>query len=67
MSKNKSAFINRRASKDENELLISRMSSTYEAAKLRNTLFDRSPDSFHEPIEFSWSAFWKTFIYETRA
>ena len=64
MSKNKSAFINRRASKDENELLISRMSSTYEAAKLRNTLFDRSPDSFHEPIEFSWSAFWKTFIYE---
>ena len=59
-----SKLLTRQASKEENDLLISRIDSTYEAAKLRNTLYDKSPENFHTPVEFSWSAFWKTFIYE---
>ena len=59
-----SLMMTRKASREENELLISRVNSPYEAAKLRNTLHDRSPENFHTPVEFSWKAFWKTFIYE---
>lgn len=57
-------FRNRKASKEENQVLIERIDSLSEAAKLRNILSDKSPESFHDPIEFSWQAFWKTFIYE---
>ena len=57
-------FSNRKASKEENQVLIERIDSLSEAAKLRNILSDKSPESFHDPIEFSWQAFWKTFIYE---
>ena len=57
-------FRNRKASKEENQVLIERIDSLSEAAKLRNILSDKSPESFHNPIEFSWKAFWKTFIYE---
>ena len=57
-------FRNRKASKKENQLLIDRIDSLSEAAKLRNILSDKSPENFHDPIEFSWSAFWKTFVYE---
>ena len=57
-------FGNRKASKEENQVLIERIDSLSEAAKLRNILSDKSPESFHDPIEFSWQAFWKTFIYE---
>ena len=56
-------FRNRKASKEENQVLIERIDSLSEAAKLRNILSDKSPESFHDPIEFSWQAFWKTFIY----
>ena len=57
-------FRDRKASKKENQVLIERIDSLSEAAKLRNILSDKSPESFHDPIEFSWQAFWKTFIYE---
>ena len=60
----KSILYDRKASREENDLIISRMSSTYQAAKLRNTLYDKPSEEFHTPVEFSWSAFWKTFIYE---
>jgi hypothetical protein len=39
------------------------MSSTYEAAKLRSASKNKG-DTFHNPVTFSWNAFWKTFIYE---
>ena len=52
-----SKLLTRQASKEENDLLISRIDSTYEAAKLRNTLYDKSPENFHTPVAFSWSAF----------
>ena len=57
-------FRNRKASKEENKVLIDRIDSLSEAAKLRNILSDKSPENFHNPIEFSWMAFWKTFVYE---
>ena len=57
-------FRNRKASKEENKVLIDRIDSLSEAAKLRNVLSDKSPENFHNPIEFSWKAFWKTFVYE---
>ena len=60
----KSSLYDRKASREENDLIISRMNSTYQAAKLRNTLYDKPSEEFHTPVEFSWSAFWKTFIYE---
>ncbi|MAV61706.1 MAG: hypothetical protein CMQ83_05060, partial [Gammaproteobacteria bacterium] len=60
----KSILYDRKASRAENDLIISRMDSVYQAAKLRNTLFDKPAEEFHTPVEFSWSAFWKTFIYE---
>ncbi len=62
--KRKSILYDRQASREENDLLISRMDSIFQAAKLRNTLFDKPEEEFHTPVEFSWSAFWKTFIYE---
>ena len=60
----KSTLYDRKASREENDLIISRMNSTFQAAKLRNTLYDKPTEEFHTPVEFSWSAFWKTFIYE---
>ena len=57
-------FRNRKASKEENKVLIDRIDSLSEAAKLRNVLSDKSPENFHNPFEFSWKAFWKTFVYE---
>ena len=60
----KPVLYDRKASLEENELIISRMDSTYQAAKLRNTLYDKPSEEFHSPVEFSWAAFWKTFIYE---
>ena len=58
----KSSLYDRIASREENDLIISRMDSTYQAAKLRNTLYDKPPEEFHTPVEFSWPASWKTFI-----
>ena len=46
-------FRNRKASKEENKVLIDRIDSLSEAAKLRNVLSDKSPENFHNPIEFS--------------
>ena len=60
----KATLYDRKASREENDLIISRMNSTFQAAKLRNTLYDKPPEEFHTPVEFSWSAFWKTFLYE---
>ncbi len=57
-------FESRKASKKENDLLLSRMKSTHDAAKLRNTLYDEPVEKFHSPVEFSWRAFWQTFVYE---
>ena len=62
--KPKSILYDRKASREENDLIISRLESTYQAAQLRNTLYDKPPEEFHTPVEFSWPAFWKTFIYE---
>ena len=56
----KPVLYDRKASLEENELIISRMDSTYQAAKLRNTLYDKPSEEFHSPVEFSWAAFWKT-------
>ena len=36
--KPKSILYDRKASREENDLIISRLDSTYQAAKLRNTL-----------------------------
>ena len=42
--KRKSILYDRQASREENDLLISRMDSVFQAAKLRNTLFDKPED-----------------------
>ena len=53
----------RQPSVEHDENFISGMSSTYEAAKLRSASKNKG-DTFHNPVTFSWNAFWKTFIYE---
>ena len=55
--KPKSILYDRKASREENDLIISRLESTYQAAQLRNTLYDKPPEEFHTPVEFSWPAF----------
>ena len=53
----------RQPSVEHDENFISGMSSTYEAAKLRSASKNKG-DTFHNPVKFSWNAFWKTFVYE---
>ena len=59
-----SSLHKRRPSRDENEELHSRLSTSHSAAKLRMFSSDESRETYHTPVEFSWSQFWITFIYE---
>ena len=54
----------RKPSNEEDERFISGISSSYEAAKLRSSSSSKGADDYHSPVKFSWTAFWKTFIYE---
>ena len=54
----------RKPSNTEDEKFISGISSSYEAAKLRSASKTGKPENFHSPVKFSWSAFWKSLIYE---
>ena len=54
----------RKPSNAEDEKFISGISSSYEAAKLRSASQTGKPENFHSPVKFSWSAFWKSLIYE---
>ena len=54
----------RKPSNKDDEKFISEIESPYQAAKLRSASKDKSVDSFHSPVNFSWSAFWKSLIYE---
>ena len=60
----KSSLHKRRPSKEENEELHSKLNSSHDAAKLRQHSTDDLRDTFHTPVEFKWSQFWVTFIYE---
>jgi hypothetical protein len=53
----------RQPSVEHDEKFISGINSSYEAAKLRSASKNKG-DTFHNPVKFSWNAFWKTFIYE---
>lgn len=54
----------RKPSNEEDERFIAGISSSYEAAKLRSSSSSKGVDNYHSPVKFSWTAFWKTFIYE---
>ena len=62
--KNESNLHKRRPSKEEDEQFHSNLEGSHEAAKLRRSSSDERMQSFHTPVEFSWSQFWTTFIYE---
>jgi hypothetical protein len=54
----------RKPSNKDDEKFISGINSPYEAAKLRSASSNKDKNNFHSPVSFSWSAFWKSFIYE---
>lgn len=54
----------RKPSNRDDEKFISEIDSPYQAAKLRSASKGKSIDNFHSPVSFSWSAFWKSLIYE---
>ena len=54
----------RKPSNEDDENFISGISSSYKAAKLSSASSNKSIESFHSPVNFSWRSFWKTFIYE---
>ena len=62
--KNESSLHKRRPSKEEDEHFHSNLEGSHEAAKLRRSSSGEKIQSFHTPVEFSWSQFWTTFIYE---
>ena len=62
--KNESNLHKRRPSKEEDEQFHSKLEGSHEAAKLRRSSSDERMQSFHTPVEFSWSQFWTTFLYE---
>jgi hypothetical protein len=60
-----SSFLSlRKPSNADDENFISKIDSSYQAAKLRSASPDKKSDKFHSPVEFSWRAFWKSMIYE---
>ena len=61
---NVSTLQKRRPSKVEDEKFHSELESSHDAAKLRMSSSDEQLHTFHTPVEFSWSQFWITFIYE---
>ena len=54
----------RKPTNTDDEKFITNIDATYQAAKLRNFSTDTNTDKYHTPISFSWSAFWKSLIYE---
>ena len=62
--KNESNLHKRRPSKEEDEQFHSKLEGSHEAAKLRRSSSGERIESFHTPVEFSWSQFWTTFLYE---
>ena len=62
--KNESNLHKRRPSKEEDEQFHSKLEGSHEAAKLRRSSSGERMQSFHTPVEFSWSQFWTTFLYE---
>ena len=63
--KNKSNLHKRTPSREEDELLLSRMPSSLHAAKLRTHVPEEKLHTYHTPVEFSWKQFWVTLLYET--
>jgi hypothetical protein len=63
--KNNSNLHKRTPSREEDELLLSRMPSSLHAAKLRTHVQEEKLHTYHTPVEFSWKQFWVTFIYES--
>ena len=61
--KNESNLHKRRPSKEEDEQFHSKLDGSHEAAKLRRSSSGERIESFHTPVEFSWSQFWTTFLY----
>ena len=62
--KNESNLHKRRPSKEEDERFHSTLEGSHEAAKLRKSSSGERMEHFHTPVEFSWSQFWTTFLYE---
>ena len=62
--KNESNLHKRRPSKEEDEHFHSKLEGSHEAAKLRKSAPGERMQHFHTPVEFSWSQFWTTFLYE---
>ena len=62
--KSESNLHKRRPSKEEDEHFHSRLEGSHEAAKLRKSAPGERMQHFHTPVEFSWSQFWTTFLYE---
>ena len=57
----KATLYDRKASREENDLIISRMNSTFQAAKLRNTLYDKPPEEFHTPVDLIFRVYFFNF------
>ena len=62
--KNLSTLHKRRPSKEEDEQFHAQLGGSHNAAKLRMSSSDQRLHTFHTPVEFSWSQFWTTFLYE---
>ena len=62
--KTQSLLHKRRPSIDEDEQFHSQLGGSHKAAKLRMSSSAEKLHTFHTPVEFSWSQFWITFIYE---
>ncbi len=54
----------RKPSNEDDERFISKLDSSYQAAKLRSASAEKKSDKFHSPVQFSWRAFWKSMVYE---
>ena len=55
--KNESNLHKRRPSKEDDEEFHSKLEGSHEAAKLRKSSSGEKMQSFHTPVEFSWSQF----------
>jgi hypothetical protein len=59
-----SSLISRTPSREENNAILAELHNTATTASIRRTLHPRKASTYHEPVEFNWGQFWKTFVYE---
>ena len=60
-----SLLTKRQPDRKSDEQLFGPIHNTHLAANIRRTISKERGRTYHEPIQFSWSQFWKTLVYET--